>query len=566
MRGLFIPDEGRYAEIPREMLATGDWVTPRQNDLKYFEKPPLQYWMTAATYKAFGLDEWTARLSSTLLGFLAVLMVGFTGHRIFDPRTGLFAMAFLGGSWAFFLGSQYLTLDMTLTACLTFSLCAFLLAQGTGETPPVRGWMVVSWMAAALAILSKGLIGIVLPALALIVYCGLRRDASLFRRLHPVSGATMLLLLAAPWFIVVQSRNPEFFQFFFIHEHFQRFAESGHNRPGPWWYYLPILFMGLMPWTPAVLKMIFEGRPAAAKRAGPFSAEVFCIVWSSVIVAFFSLSHSKLPAYVLPAFPAIALVVAHRVQGREPVHIRWSALGIVLTGVILMVLIGWLPRSAKFTALGNEARVQMIWLYCATIVLVISGIAALWRLRRGQVATGAVLLLLGTFGFWQFIFCFLHGVDSSLSSERLIDQLTRGRRPFHLEAPFYSVAHYDESVPFYLGRPVTLVDTIGELGPGIAAEPGKYIPTIQQFSATWLKQTGQAYAIMHPGTRDALRRAGVPMTDVASSERLIVVGRIPEGTGHASCLASACGGEGRPGGASRAGNPGNPGNTGSGRP
>ena len=232
LRGLFVPDEGRYAEIPREMLATGDWITPRLNDLKYFEKPPLQYWMTAVSFRLFGEDEWTARLPAAMAGFFAMLMVGYTGYRLWGARTGALAAAMLVGSWAYFLAGQYLTLDMTLSACLTFALCSFLLAQSEKRVARMNAWMVAAWLAAALAVLSKGLIGAVLPAMTLFAYIVLRRETTLLRRLNPLVGTALFLLVALPWFVAVQLRNPEFFHFFFIHEHFQRFAESGHNRPG----------------------------------------------------------------------------------------------------------------------------------------------------------------------------------------------------------------------------------------------------------------------------------------------------------------------------------------------
>ena len=124
LRGLFIPDEGRYAEIPREMLDTGDWVTPRLNGLKYFDKPPMQYWLTAASFAVLGEDEWTARLPSTLLGFLAVVMTAFTARQLWDARAALTAGVVLGSSWAYYLSGQYLTLDIMLSAFLSFALCA----------------------------------------------------------------------------------------------------------------------------------------------------------------------------------------------------------------------------------------------------------------------------------------------------------------------------------------------------------------------------------------------------------------------------------------------------------
>lgn len=526
LRGLFIPDEGRYAEIPREMLATGDWVTPRLNDLKYFEKPPLQYWLTALSFRLFGEDEWTARLPSAMLGFFALLIVGYTGYRLWGGRTGVLAASILGSSCAFFLAGQYLTLDMTLTACLTFAFCSFVLAQSGNGVTNRKAWMLGAWGATALAVLSKGLIGAVLPVVALISYAALRRETTPFRRLNPVAGAALFLLIAAPWFVAVQNRNPEFFDFFFVHEHYQRFAESGHHRPGAWWYYVPIVIVGLMPWTPALLKEGVDWWRERSGRSNGFSAAWFCAVWAGVIVAFFSVSRSKLPAYILPAFPAMALLVARRMGKGRTDSMKWSAWVTMFSGLALLGSIPLLPDWPKFAVLGEGAAGELPWLYAAAGAVFLAGTIAVLSVRRGRNSLAVAVLVVGTLGFWNLVFGFLHAIDADLSSERLIENLTTEEHaPFHPEIPFYSVAQFDHSVPFYLGRTVTLVDTRGELGPGIDAEPDKVIPTIERFAERWLAHDGQAYAILRRDTLAVLRQRGLPMTEVVSDKRLVVVSR-----------------------------------------
>src|SRR3954447_15811124 len=165
-RGLFQPDEGRYAEISREMLVSGDWITPRLNGLKYFEKPPLQYWATAASFALFGEDEWTARLWTAVTGFLGVLFLVFAGNRLGPPGAGSIAGLVLASSCAYFLSSQYLTLDMAVTFFMSAALLAFVLAH-QGAPPVKRAWMLLAWAAMACAVLTKGLVGIVLPGMVL---------------------------------------------------------------------------------------------------------------------------------------------------------------------------------------------------------------------------------------------------------------------------------------------------------------------------------------------------------------------------------------------------------------
>jgi len=346
LRGLFIPDEGRYAEIPREMLATGDWITPRLNDLKYFEKPPLQYWATAAIYTLFGEDEWTARLWSALTGLIGALVVAGTATRLYSVRVGWLAGLVLASSWGYFLAGQYVTLDMGLACFLTCALCAFLIAQQENTPPPqVRRYMLATWAALGLAVLSKGLVAVVLPALALAAYAIASRSTAVFRKLYPLSGLSILLVIAAPWFIVVQLRNPEFFQFFFIHEHFDRFSAAGHNRPGPWWYFIPIGLLGMMPWTPAAIAALARtAKHTLRTPAHHFDTEKFLLIWIAVVFVFFSLSKSKLPAYVLPAFPAIAWLATLELAQLRRRLVIYSAAALIFVGSIILLTLPALPH------------------------------------------------------------------------------------------------------------------------------------------------------------------------------------------------------------------------------
>src|SRR5690242_6709157 len=163
-RRLIHPDEGRYAEIPREMVASGDWVTPRLDGIKYFEKPALQYWLTAAAYEAFGIHQWTARLWPALAGFAGVVFIGYVGFRLGGPVLGLYGAAALGGCVWYVLNAHILTLDAGLTLWMSVGFGALLLAQRSAASKrEQRTWMLIAWSSLALAVLSKGLIGVVLP-------------------------------------------------------------------------------------------------------------------------------------------------------------------------------------------------------------------------------------------------------------------------------------------------------------------------------------------------------------------------------------------------------------------
>jgi len=175
-RHLIKPDEGRYAEIPREMIASGDWLTPRIDGYKYFEKPPLQYWATAASFSAFGLNEWAARLWPGLTGFLGVLLVFWAGNRLFGPPAGLFGAAVTASSALYVIIGHLLTLDMALSFFMSAAVFGFALAQAEPEERKRRRWMLAAWAAMALAVLTKGLVGAVLPIAAVGAYVLVERD------------------------------------------------------------------------------------------------------------------------------------------------------------------------------------------------------------------------------------------------------------------------------------------------------------------------------------------------------------------------------------------------------
>ncbi|MEQ1915242.1 MAG: glycosyltransferase family 39 protein, partial [Gallionella sp.] len=248
-RTLVKPDEGRYAEIPREMVKSGDWTTPRLNELKYFEKPPLQYWATAVAYEVFGEHQWTSRIWSGLTGFAGLLLVWFAGMRLFGREAAGYAAMILGSSLLYALISHVNTLDMGVTFFMSLGIFAMLIAQGESEVKSQRYWMMLAWAGMGLAVLSKGLMGLILPGTALFLYCILQRDWSMFKKLHFLPGLTVFFLVVTPWFYLVMKANPEFFERFFIYEHYTRFTTKDLGRYQPWYYFVPILLAGALPWT-----------------------------------------------------------------------------------------------------------------------------------------------------------------------------------------------------------------------------------------------------------------------------------------------------------------------------
>ena len=290
-RHLIPSDEGRYAEMAREMIVTGDWITPRYNGYKYFEKPPLQIWATAVTFQMFGLGEWQARLWSALTGFLTILMIGFTGMKIFNSRAGWLSALVLASSPMWIISGHFNSLDMALSAFLVSALCSLLLAQSSQNKSESRHWMWACWIFMALATLSKGVIGAAIPAMVFVAYSITAWDWKIWARLRLLSGSIIYLLITAPWFVIVAHRNPEFLEFFFIHEHLQRFTQDAHSRTGPIYYFVPLLLIGILPWAAQIPGAMVQ---AWRERKQEFSSAWLLACWFVVIFVFFSVSRSKI--------------------------------------------------------------------------------------------------------------------------------------------------------------------------------------------------------------------------------------------------------------------------------
>jgi 4-amino-4-deoxy-L-arabinose transferase-like glycosyltransferase len=533
VRNLQHPDEGRYAEIAREMAASHDWVTPRLNGLKYFEKPPLQYWLGAATFDALGVDEWTARLPPAVAGFLAVIAVGWTAARLVGPDAGVFAAVVLAASvWHAGL-AHILTLDAVLSCFMTLMLCAFLLAQRTGlSTAHERNWMLAAYAAAALATLTKGLLALAIPGATLVLYSLLARDAGPWKRLHLLPGSSVYLAIAAPWFVLVSRANPEFAHFFFIHEHVERFLTEEHNRTGEWWYFVPWFVLGIMPWL-----LVWAVTAAKSWRHAPlggngFSWERFCVVWYAFILVFFSASGSKLPSYILPMFPAIALVLGFELTRLTSRALMWLALPLAVGGTALAIGFPFVWEREIASWATSETPIDIYrafgpWVWATIATYGAGGIAAFTLFRDGRAgakSAGIVALALSFLVGMQLAFV---GHDAFAQVRSAAPILAAAERtnggPLDASYPVYQVASYDQTLPFYLRRPTTLVEYRDEMALGLDAEPQKGFNLAQ-----WLKvwdAAPQGYALMTRETATQLAASGVPFRVLASDPRRVFVAR-----------------------------------------
>jgi 4-amino-4-deoxy-L-arabinose transferase-like glycosyltransferase len=522
VRPLTDPDEGRYAEIPREMLLSGDLVTPRLNDLKYFEKPPLQYWATAAVYSVTGVHEWSSRAWSATLAFGCLPLVFAWTARRYGYRAGLVALTALAVSPYFGIVAHLNLLDQAFTLWLSAAVFAFTLAQTSAlRSLEERRWMLIAWAAAALAVLSKGIVVAVLAGGTLVLYTLIERDTLTWRRLHALAGVALLAVVAAPWFILVSMRNPSFPGFFFLHEHFARFLTTVHQRVGPWWYFLPLLLFGVLPWLVPLIRACRAAwqEPATPAPAGssPFKPLKFLLIYALVTLVFFSASGSKLAPYILPMFPVLAALTGAGSRDRDLRALVRRAAGVVAV-LVSVLAVGLLIYSVRQNAYVPHSAV--LW----TAAAVVSALAAVvYTLAVGPASAprAALVSAVSAILAWQFLVCAYTVIPPARSARDLV---AATRPAIGAATTLYSVGQFRQTVPPYLGRTLQLVAYEGELEFGLNEEPARRMG-LDEFVARW-SAAGDAVAFFDPGIWDSLRRKGLPGRVVAADNYTVAVSRL----------------------------------------
>jgi len=322
-----------------------------------------------------------------------------------------------------------------------------------------------------------------------VVYSLWQRDWQIWKYLQLAGGLLLFFALVSPWFIAVSLKNPEFAHFFFIHEHWDRYTSDAHHRTGPIYYFVPYLLLGLSPWLAvsfkALLRPSFEWWP---KKTGDFDAARLLWSFAAVTFVFFSLGDSKLPAYILPLMPVVAVLAAQQMaRARRPGLDRW-----------LMVLLGLLLGLAALNVdrLADQRYTLQLWLdfrpwLLAAGSLLILAAAAMFLLARKPLAACTVASLLSLLAFQAVLW----GMQSiaSVRSSRLVAQAISQSVP--ADAPVYAVGTFPESAVFYLGRNIEIVHYTGELEFGFEQEPQLAIPGLQQFLDDWRRLDAAALVI-----------------------------------------------------------------------
>ena len=310
----FEPDEGRYSEIPREMLATGDFLTPHLNGVLYFEKPPLLYWLVAGSMALLGENEWAARLPGMLATVGMILMAAAFAGRRWGSRTGLLAGLVTGSSVLVLALARIVITDAILSFILTgavFAFVAFQEAEQEGNARRARRALYGLHVACALAVLAKGLIGFLLPGGAIFLFIALSGRWRLLPRLFSPGPLMVFLLIALPWHVAMARRNPDFLDFYFVEQHFRRFFTKYYRRQGSSFYFVGVLLAGFLPWT-GFFGRFRETFPTRRSAFRERPTESFLWIWALLVFLFFTASKSKLIPYVEPIWASLGVLLARR--------------------------------------------------------------------------------------------------------------------------------------------------------------------------------------------------------------------------------------------------------------
>ncbi|MFH1033176.1 MAG: glycosyltransferase family 39 protein [Pseudomonadota bacterium] len=464
-RSLWETDEPRYAEIAREMVDSGDWITPRLNHVKYFEKPILTYWLVAGSFKLFGVSDFSARLTPAVFATLTVLLTYLLGRSLWGGKGGLWSAICLATSLMFMALSWVLIVDMVL--CFGVVLAVY----GAWELRLGRRWGgYLFWAGCAVGFLTKGLLGPGLPAMAVVLFALLGREWALLRRLADWRGVLLFALLVAPWNILVSLANPEYPAYFLKENVGRLLAGSQFKRDQPFWYYLPLLPAAFLPWVGLVPWGLAQNWPGRAWLSAPARPWLLPAVWLGSFLLFLSAGSSKMMHYALPMLPPLALLMgpplasllaAWRGQA-APAGVRG---GTTALAVLVLSAASALPLVPAFSPDITYAQVGP-FLLGGPLLLAGLGLGVYAMRRWAWAGLAAPLTVLA--GVVLCVALAAPRLDQYRSVKELALPL---KTSLGAEDVLVSFGDYFQGLAFYAGRRVVVAGNWGELEFGRSREP-----------------------------------------------------------------------------------------------
>lgn len=451
---LGVPDGARYAEIGREMLHNHHYLLPHLNGILYLEKPPLFYWLQALAFHWFGLNEWAARFWIAVMAISLCLLNYSVAFYFFGRRCARLACLMLATSSLFFAMAHRISIDMSLTFFLTITLYSFL----AGIVQRIRPrFLYLSYFTAGLAVLCKGLIGVLFPMAIIGLWVIVNNEWRLVPRMRIVSGLLLTFIIAAPWHVLVQMHVPTFFNFYFLEQQFLRYFTSVADRYQPYWYFLPILAAGFFPWVSFLPTALVD---AYVKKSTPTGQRVtrFLFVWAVGLFVFFSFSHSKLIPYILPVMPPLALLTAYSLDSRwqkfSNTQIAFASGLLLLTGIAITTLLIVAAYRQPWPTLSLAKQ----HLFAMATVCLISTLFATYQLLRRHLTNVCIILCTGNLALLLILASAVTYLDDR-PIKPIATTLATQLKPGDIVVAY---DHYYQDLPFYLKQPVKVANWINE--------------------------------------------------------------------------------------------------------
>lgn len=452
---IIVSDEGRYSEVAREMWATHHYITPTVNGVLFLDKPPLFYWLQISAFTLFGVKEWTIRLWPTIFAWLGCIITYTTAYLLFNRKTAIVAALLLASSPLYFSFAHFSNLDLEVAVLISGSLFGFLLAVRSGiETLHIKP-LYFSYFCAALACMTKGLMGLVFPMMIIGSWIMLGNRWRVIKKMHLWQGLLLIAVICAPWFIIVQQHNPEFMYYFFYVQQFSRYVSTGFNNHQPLWFYAKIVCITLLPWSIAFITALVVNLKQG-KKCWQQPITSFLLLWISLIFIFFSLPASKLSSYILPIFPALALFTADYLQQYSeknswliPFYARYYPIILIILGLGLLFIAGH-PHIhvSKHAVIMPYAE----WvLGIAILIYGIIGVALFRRLSTIRLYQIIAVLTLAVLTCGNYAAGFM---QLKPSTKILAQQITAALKPNDIVVTYHN---YYQDFPLYLQHEVYIV-------------------------------------------------------------------------------------------------------------
>lgn len=450
---LLVPDESRYSTIAWEMVTSGNYITPHLNGVSFLDKPILYYWLQASAIKVFGLNEWSLRFWPALCGVLGCIFTYVAGRLLFDRRTGIIASIILATSPLYFFMAHYANLDLEVAVFISGALFAFLIAVNYLNTTKGQIFLWLAYLFVALACLTKGMIGVVLPALVIGVGIILLNRWMLLKQVHLVRGLLLVLIIAAPWYILAQKANPEFWHYFFVTQQFSRFVSTGFNDQESVWFYFPVVLLGIIPWLLFLCQALTHAVKTVWQNRLQHQTELYLLLWPLLIFTFFSIPASKTIGYILPVVPPLALLIGSYLSKQwDKAQQLTTRIGLIVFIVFALVLTVGLWFSLHIAALQVVPSL-VPYLRAMAVVFFLAAVAALFTWRATKlIALFSVLVATNILACLIFLAATPYADFPSTKPQALV--IKQYLKPSDKVVTYYQ---YYQDLPIYTQHRITIV-------------------------------------------------------------------------------------------------------------